>query len=453
MLIEACKAKQEDILLVYSKEANASKSLNIYLIVKVLKLFKKHMPDYIYQFSSEFVNLISTLFMIPMIFRKEFDLHKEIYLFIYKTLVPIAKNPSKYNDDLKAGLLRMRIFKNIIEKINYGKIQPGGNERLSTEHKILFEIFSIIHAIDTEMTDYWSLYTYTDTLLELEKCRVVLREGKEFDMIAYLIYFNNELSGPQQHTKVYADTFHSMFDGKISCKVQFEGFKKMTFRLDDISRIEEGKFLGVSTDPEGDNIIKKISQKDIEKGSTGCDIYFNQCYIHYPFNPAKIMGYGDGGNNRLGNDSTGYTSEPTEFKNFLKPIDLISCGTDYCCVVDNKGQLYYTGYKSSLGDTNTTLKKYIKKLPDEKIIKLLCGPSNVLLLTEDHKVYIEGYDYQYHISSYSTDVYEFKYKKRVEEEDEKVVDISLGRNYHAYITDNGKVYAAGYEFTTAFDIN
>ena len=94
----------------------------------------------------------------------------------------------------------------MIEKCNFDVTVLSGN-KLTPEQKLLFEINLLIHKIDSNMVDKWSLYTYTDILLELGKWKEVLKEGKEFNKISYLIYFNNELSGPQQHTKVYADTY------------------------------------------------------------------------------------------------------------------------------------------------------------------------------------------------------------------------------------------------------
>jgi hypothetical protein len=447
VLIEAVTKKNKEV---FSNEANVSKALIPWLIPRTIKAIQSVDPNFVYNHSEHFANLISVLFTIPMVLRMEFELQNEIYILIYKLLMPVAKNPEKFDTILKVGVLRMRIFKKIIEKCNFD-VSVSRGDKLTSEQKLLFEIFSLIHQIDTNMVEYWSLYTYTDILLELEKCRVVLREGKEFDMIGYLLYFNNELSGPQQHTKVYADTFHSMFEGKISAKIQFEGFKKMTFRLDEVSKIKDDTYVGVSSDPEGESILTKISQKDIEKGNTSHNIYFNECYIHYPYNPCKIIGFGDGSNNVLGNDNTGRT-EATEFKNFVAQVQMIGTGDCYTVVMDPKGNMFFCGNKSSMGDSNTTMKKYTKKTPDEKVLMMKTGPTNVVLLTEDHKIYIEGYDYYYHISTYSQEQYEFKHKKRPDEEDEKVIDLNVGKNGHAYITDNGKLYCAGSELTQAFDI-
>ena len=231
-------------------------------------------PDYLYHHSSQLHDLLSMLFLIPLAFRTETKLQKQIYIFIYRLLLPIAKNPEDYSAELKKSLLKIRVFQRMVDKCKFDITVSSGN-RLTEEQKLLFEIFSLFHKIDTHMSDSWSLYTYTDTLLELEKSKEILREGKDFDTISYLMYFNNELSGPQQHTKVYADTFHNMFKTKISTQVRFEGFKKMTFRFDEVSDIEEDTFIGISSDPAGENILKKFKASDLKDG-TSVPIYSNQ---------------------------------------------------------------------------------------------------------------------------------------------------------------------------------
>ena len=257
------------------------------------------------------------------------------------------------------------------------------------------------------------------------------------------MYFNNCLSGPQQHTKVYADTFHSIFDRKISAKVFFEGFKKMTFRLDEVSRIEKDTFIGISSDPEGESILKKISQKDIETGNTSVPIYSNQCYIHYPYCPPRIVGFGSAYNYQLGNNNSGVTLNPTEFHDMSIPIKQIFSRNDFTVVLDTNGKLYYSGYKSSFSQTNYTLKKYHKKLPEETIDRLVVGGNSIILVTDDGKIYCEGSDYQYQFDSYSNEKYEFWNKPRPEQENESIVDINAGKNFHLYITDNNKLYGAG----------
>ena len=301
LLTAAIENKNENLCLLYGSESVTSKTLNILIIPNILKIFRKINPAYLYSNTAQLHDLISMLFLIPLAFRNEYKLQRDIYITIYKLLLPIAKNPENYSNEIKGNLLKIRVFQRMVDKCKFDITVSSGN-RLTQEQKLLFEIFSLFHKIDSVMSESWSLYTYTDTLLELEKSKEILREGMQFDMISYLMYFNNELSGQQQHTKVYADTFHSMFKGKISSKIYFEGFKKMTFRFDEISAIEKDTFVGISSDPAGENILKKFSQEDLQKG-TSVPIYSNQCYIHYPYKPPKIVGMGENNNFKLGQDN------------------------------------------------------------------------------------------------------------------------------------------------------
>ena len=255
LLIDSIKAGKDNIEGIYSNEIVSAKTMNVLLIPQTLSQILKIAPDIISTNVKNFPNLISILLLIAIWFRKEFELQRSVYMLIYKILVPIAKSPKSYNPQLIEGLLRLKIFKKMIEKCNFDVTVLSGN-KLTPEQKLLFEINLLIHKIDSNMVDKWSLYTYTDILLELGKWKEVLKEGKEFDMISYLIYFNNELSGPQQHTKVYADTYYNMFETKISAKVHFDGFKKMTLRVDETSKIRDDTFIGISSDPDGENILK-----------------------------------------------------------------------------------------------------------------------------------------------------------------------------------------------------
>ena len=301
LLTAAIENKNENLCLLYGSESVTSKTLNILIIPNILKILRKINPAYLYSNTAQLHDLISMLFLIPLAFRNEYKLQRDIYITIYKLLLPIAKNPENYSNEIKGNLLKIRVFQRMVDKCKFDITVSSGN-RLTQEQKLLFEIFSLFHKIDSVMSESWSLYTYTDTLLELEKSKEILREGMQFDMISYLMYFNNELSGQQQHTKVYADTFHNMFKGKISSKIYFEGFKKMTFRFDEISSIEKDTFVGISSDPAGENILKKFSQEDLQKGNS-VPIYSNQCYIHYPYKPPKIVGMGENNNFKLGQDN------------------------------------------------------------------------------------------------------------------------------------------------------
>ena len=319
----------------------------------------------------------------------------------------------------------------------------GSGNRLTNEQKMLFEIFQLIHKIDSYMKDTWSLYTYTDTLLELEKAKDILRGGKSFDMIAYSLYFNEDLSGPQQHTKVYSGTFLHIINSRVSSKVCFEGFKKMTFRLEENGKVAADTFIGVSSDPYGENMIRKISQHDINSDSTSAVIYSNQCYVHYPYIPSRVMGYGNGNSYQLGNKKTEDSSLLEEFFDFDKPVKSIKSVNTVTIALDNDGKLYFCGYKPSFGNTNETMKEYTQKIPDSKIVDFDSSRSNLIVLTEEGKLYMEGNQGSFNMESDYGDKNELWYKARPDEDTEQVVSFKAGTHFHAYVTDNGKLYAAG----------
>jgi hypothetical protein len=210
-LVKIIISGSEDPENLYEDESSSRNTLNVSLVSRLITLIQKERKKLIYTDPIVLCDLISMLLLICVAFRTHVELQKEAYICVYNLLVPIAKQPEKYPTDFLKPLLKLRVLQRMLEKCKYDITVSSGN-RLTIEQKLLFEIFQQIHKIDSYLSDTWSIYTYSDTLLELEKSKHILREGKSFDIIAYTLYFNEELSGPQQHTKVYADTFHSIFD-------------------------------------------------------------------------------------------------------------------------------------------------------------------------------------------------------------------------------------------------
>jgi alpha-tubulin suppressor-like RCC1 family protein len=97
------------------------------------------------------------------------------------------------------------------------------------------------------------------------------------------------------------------------------------------------------------------------------------------------------------------------------------------------------------------MEEYSGALPEEKIIDLRGGTNNIAVLTESHKIYIQGYCTSYHLESGSTKNVLW-HKIRPNEEEEKVAKWDVGYDYHLYVTDNGKAYGAGNEFLRGIDL-
>jgi hypothetical protein len=255
ILMLANSKKKGKIDLMFDNEIAATKTMNTHIVIEILKILLKNEPDLIYGNNKRFINLITILLLLPVVFRKDVDFHKTVYLLIHKMILPIMKEPKKYSRELKEDLLTMKLFKKMIEKCNFDVTVSSGN-CLTNEQKILFELLLCLRKIDISMTDFSSIYSYTDTVLEIERSIKILKEMKKFDFISYLIYYKKELSEEQRNSKIIEQTTHNIFEGKVSCKLEYEGFKKMHVKIDNESKINPLDSIAVTTDPEGANLLK-----------------------------------------------------------------------------------------------------------------------------------------------------------------------------------------------------
>ena len=152
ILTKAIQNGISDPMTLYQSEKVGSSSLSVKEVPKIINLFKSTYSELLYSNPVDFCDLITMMFMIPLAFREERELQKQIYTCIYKLILPVCKNPDAYNSELTKGLLKLRIFQKMIDKINYDITVTGGN-RLTPEQKLLFEIFVLIHKLDAYLAD------------------------------------------------------------------------------------------------------------------------------------------------------------------------------------------------------------------------------------------------------------------------------------------------------------
>jgi hypothetical protein len=450
-LKKALKDKNKMIKDVFSDDAAALKALNLYLVPDVIKQLLKITPNTIYENDQSFMNLFTVLIMIPLTFREEKDFNKQIYLTIYKLLSTIVEKPGKFSFELKKQILSCKILKDSFDKVNF-EIKITDYNCLTNEQKILFEIYLLIRQLDDATPEYSSIFSYPAKILEIEKCKIILKEMKKFDMVSYLTYYEKELSEEEKKTVILEQTLHNRYKGKVSAKFAYKGFKKMAVKVHEDSKLEGTSGIGFSTDPEGINIIKKITQTEVDKKDTNVEINSTMFYIHYPYNPPKIMCWGYGYDYRLGNNNSGTTTTaPEEMVNFTKPLKKLFARSGFVVGLGMDKKVYWCGYRSDWGGYKYTMTKYENTMPEEDIIDMRCSTYNCAVLTENHKIYIQGYCSNYHLENGSTKSY-FWNKPRPNEEEEKVLDWDVGYNYHIYTTENGKCYAAGNDFLKGIEL-
>ena len=451
ILGEAMKEKKKNIAGVFKDETSAVKALNLFLVPEVIKFLLKSCPKSIYGSENDLMNLLAILLMIPLTFRDEKDFNKSIYMAIYKLISPIANNSEQFPESLKIKLLTFSILKQSFDKVNY-EVKISDSNCLTNEQKILFEIYLTIRQIDDSLPDFSSIYTYPDKVLEIERCKVILKEMKKFDMVSYLTYYDKELTDDEKSTKIYEETLHNRYKGKTTARYEYEGFKKMSVKIHEDTALEGTSSIGFTTDKEGVNVIKKISYIDIEKNNTTFSINASKFYAHYPYNPPKIMSWGYGYDYRLGNNESGNTtSSPVEVNNYTKPIKKLFGRSGFIVGLGEDGKVYWCGYRSDWGGYKYTWDRYENTMPEEKVIDMRCGSYNCALLTESHQIWIQGYCTGYHLDNGSTKSY-FWHKVRPDEETEKIIAWDVGYNYHVYVTNNGKAYGAGNDFMRGIDL-
>jgi hypothetical protein len=210
------------------------------------------------------------------------------------------------------------------------------------------------------MNDFSSSYKYVDKLLDIERSIVVLKEMKKFDFVSYLIYYDKELSDEQKSTKINIETANKMLDSKVSAKFEYEGFKKMDFIINTDTKIDENYSIAITSDAEGKNLIKRITHKNITDNNTSMSIYSNFFYLHYPYNPPRIVSFGEGYDYKLGNNNTSTTYSPSEVDDFTGKVRQIENSSYYTVLLDEDNIIHYTGYKCSLSSYHYTMKKYEK---------------------------------------------------------------------------------------------
>ena len=351
----ALEGGAKEIKTYFDSETTAVKTINFYILTDIIGLYIKECPEFIFEKEHLFKKLITALFLIATIFRSDQILQKKVYLTILKIVVMVEQNVDDYSPKIKQDLLSLKIFKDLIECINYTKDSSNSyNFKLTDEHKLLFEIFlkfSSLHKLCSK-DGIEPIYTYNQPLLTIERCRNILKERKKFDMISYLMYLNN-LDDASKQSTIMHETIHNHFAPKVSANIKHEGFKKMALKVQTGSELEPFSSVAVTSDKEGNNILKNIFQKDVTDNKTEVTIFNNSCYVHYPYRSPKIIAFGDKDQNKLGTDSgTDSTKEPEVVPDMFNEIRSISTNSTFIAAIDDSGDYYQAGYHMYFNSIN-----------------------------------------------------------------------------------------------------
>lgn len=275
---------------------------------------------------------------------------------------------------------------------------------------------------------------------------------KNFDLISYLVYYKNDLTEDERNQKINIETLHNRYKHKFTSKHSYSGFKKMDIEVDAESKLDGDGQICFSKDPEGKIVIKTMGKTDIENNNRSFSINATSFYVHYPYNPHRVKCWGYGYNYKLGNNECyNTTSNPIFMQNLTMPIKMLKQANSYVLALTEDHKLWRCGYNSQWNSSIYYMEEYSKELPTEKIIDIRAGYNNYAVLTENHKIYIQGYCTGYHLEDGNTKT-TLWHKERPNELEEKVSEWDVGYDFHVYVTDNGKCYAAGNEFLRGIDL-
>ena len=376
---------------VWNDKRITDNALNIMLIPEIVKYLASEAKEKVYA-KETFIKLITVLLLLPITFREEKETHQNLYMCVFNLILPYVQNPKENNDpDTIKALLNHefmnKIFNNLPKTIDYS------STNLSNEQKILFEIMLATRKIDEMYPDISCMYACPDCILDLERSTKVLKEMKKFDMVSYLVYYKKELSDSEKEQNDVIETAHSMYKNKFSSQHEYEEVKRLTIQIDPETKLEGDAAIAITRDREGHSIIKLIRQSDIDSSDSTISINAKKFYMHYPFNPPRVSAFGYGYNCKLGNDDHyGTTEKPFIMKNLSIPLKKLCSRYNYTLALSEDNKLYRTGYKNEWGTNYNTIEEYKGEYPEEKIIDISCGYNNYAALTENHKIYIQGYD-------------------------------------------------------------
>ena len=306
--------------------------------------------------------------------------------------------------------------------------------------------FSSIHKASSD-DGIEPIYSYGEALLQMEKCKTILKERKNFDMISYLMYLNG-LDDASKQSTIMVETVHNHFSPKVTACLKNEGFKKMALKVQSGSELEKYSSLAITSDSKGENVLNNIFQKDIDDNKTEVTIFSNSCYVHYPYRQPKIIAFGEKDNSKLGTDaSTDPTKEPEIVPDIYENLKYLVSHNNFAAALDDKGVFYEAGQKDHFSQqwnrfSKVTVKNF--KEDEDKFVKLVAGTENIILLSKKGKIFIEGKNEGYQIDDQG-DRYEL-IEKKTPNEDDPVVDVAAGRNFHLIVTKSGKLYGAGNYF-------
>ena len=184
------------------------------MIPDLIKIIIKLDPKTIYGNEKDFLNLLTSLVLIPMFFNYK-KLNVEIYTLIYKLISPIVESPDKYSDQLKTGILGCKIFDLILKIPKYDGAK--GSEHSPIETSLLIEILLLVKSLQVSAPQCQCIFEFPMGLLKLDRYKTIIGEKFDFDMISYMNFYEN-LAKNAEDAKIDNNANKVNFDKKSKNK-------------------------------------------------------------------------------------------------------------------------------------------------------------------------------------------------------------------------------------------
>jgi alpha-tubulin suppressor-like RCC1 family protein len=188
-------------------------------------------------------------------------------------------------------------------------------------------------------------------------------------------------------------------------------------------------------------VVNELCDKQI------IDISYGSYHVLALTKTGKCYSWGKNGAGQLGNGTKIHDYKPKLINNLLhENVIQIACGFDHSFVLTNSGELYGFGYNGDgridCENTENQLNPIkIKKFNNEKIVRILCGRTHSIAVTNVQMYYSWGFNLvcQY---GFGNAIHQ-KFPKKTNLNNTQIKKISCGRDHYLLLTTDGDIYAFG----------
>ena len=280
--------KTRSVKTLFSSEEKATKYSNPYFVLAISKIFLEHCQEDLLK-EGVLQTIIEQFLTLSYLFNKDPGLKVKINEFILNILEAVQKNYSRLPLKLKEQLQQMWMFKSIVEKYNFN---ASATDTVYPRHQLLLLeiLMKLLQLKKLSKKEIHSIYTKTETLLQIQRAKDVLRETNQYKLLMYLVHFNR-LSSEQKTVKRSFESAHKCFDTKVTAQFRIEEIEKMTVMFDELTEIEPDTAVAITRDYEGKEILQVLFAEEIARKSI--DVFDENVYMHYPCRPSTIFAFGD----------------------------------------------------------------------------------------------------------------------------------------------------------------